>query len=210
MKKPVLLGTGASYIAEVIRAVNAVQIHNPMVVLLQCNTNYTGEKVNEKHLNINVLKSYRTYFPHLATGLSDHTKSTKAILAAMALGGEFFEKHFTDGRSKSPDNDFALSPIEWKFMVDEMKEFGEILGNTFKELGPNELETMILQRRCLVSTRDINAGDKISEGDMVELRPCPPNGILPDKRLIVGQVITKNISKGDYFRGEHFDKTKGA
>jgi sialic acid synthase SpsE len=54
---------------------------------------------------------------------------------------------------------------------------------------------MILQRRCLVSTKDINAGDKISDGDMVELRPCPPNGILPAKRLIMVQVITKNISK---------------
>jgi Sialic acid synthase len=40
--KPVLLATGASDIGDVQRAVDAILRINPQLLLMQCNTNYTG------------------------------------------------------------------------------------------------------------------------------------------------------------------------
>ena len=49
--KPVLLATGAATIGEVQRAVHAILKINPQLVLMQCNTNYTGSLENLKFVN---------------------------------------------------------------------------------------------------------------------------------------------------------------
>jgi len=43
--KPVILATGASNMEDVERAVDVILRHNHQLVLLQCNTNYTGSQI---------------------------------------------------------------------------------------------------------------------------------------------------------------------
>ena len=52
--KPVILATGASNICDVQRAVHIIHRLNPHLVLMQCNTNYTGSRENFKHIHLNV------------------------------------------------------------------------------------------------------------------------------------------------------------
>ncbi len=54
--KPILLATGAADIGEVQRAVHTILKINRQLVLMQCNTNYTGSLENMKYVNLNVLK----------------------------------------------------------------------------------------------------------------------------------------------------------
>src|SRR5512138_3609930 len=61
--KPVILATGASDIGEVQRAVQAILPLNRQLVLLQCNTNYTGSLENISCVNLRVLETYRVMFP---------------------------------------------------------------------------------------------------------------------------------------------------
>jgi sialic acid synthase SpsE len=49
-QKPVILATGASDIAEVQRAVEQILAINPQLVLMQCNTNYTGSLESFCHI----------------------------------------------------------------------------------------------------------------------------------------------------------------
>src|SRR5579864_3778345 len=54
-QKPVLLATGASEIAEVQRAVEEILKLNRKLVLMQCNTNYTGSVEAFWHIQLRVL-----------------------------------------------------------------------------------------------------------------------------------------------------------
>ncbi len=48
--KPVLLATGASYVDDVNRAMQVLLKHTKNIVLMQCNTNYTGSRENFKYI----------------------------------------------------------------------------------------------------------------------------------------------------------------
>ena len=76
MHKPLIIASGASSSDEVHKAVSAALAKNPMLALMQCNTN-TLKPENFKYIQLNVLKTYRIMYPDLILGLSDHTLVTQ-------------------------------------------------------------------------------------------------------------------------------------
>ncbi len=154
--KPVLLATGASDIGEVQRAVDEILKVNPNLVLMQCNTNYTADTDNFRHIHLNVLHTYRAMFPSTVLGLSDHTPGATTVLGAVALGARVIEKHFTDDNSREgPDHPFSMNPRAWREMVDRTRELEQALGSSRKFVAPNEQQTVVVQRRCVRAARDL-------------------------------------------------------
>ena len=121
--KPVFLATGASNISEVTDAVKLILRSQKKLVLMQCNTNYTGSLENFNFINLNVLKTYKKIFKDkIILGLSDHTPGHLTVLGAVALGAKVVEKHFTDNNNQAgPDHKFSMNPKTWKLMVDETR-----------------------------------------------------------------------------------------
>ncbi|MFL7893355.1 MAG: N-acetylneuraminate synthase family protein [Anaerolineales bacterium] len=178
--KPVILSTGASDIGEVQRAVHTILAINPQLVLMQCNTNYTASLENYDHINLRVLNSYRSLFPGLILGLSDHTFGHATVLGAVTLGARVIEKHFTDDNSRTgPDHPFSMIPQTWREMVDRTRELERALGSPDKRVMANEEQTVVVQRRCLRASRDISAGETITREMITVLRPATPGAILP-------------------------------
>src|SRR4030067_2308952 len=158
--KPFFVATGASTIGEVQRAVHAILPLNQQLVLMQCNTNYTASLDNYDHLHLNVLKTYASMFPEVILGLSDHTHALAPVLGAVTLGACVIERHFTDSNDREgPDHRFAMNPENWAAMVDEIRILERSLGSADKYIAGNELETAIIQRRCLRAARDIRIGE---------------------------------------------------
>jgi N-acetylneuraminate synthase len=185
--KPVILASGASDIGDVQRAVHTILAINNQLVLMQCNTNYTASMENYDHIHLRVLNTYRTMFPDLILGLSDHTFGPATVLGAVALGARVIEKHFTDDNSRiGPDHPFSMTPLTWRDMVDRTRELERAMGSADKRVGENEQETVIIQRRCLRAGRDINMGEILSREDIAVLRPATPGAIFPYE---IGQVI---------------------
>lgn len=196
--KPVLLATGASSIGEVQKAVKTILAINKQLVLMQCNTNYTGSMENFNHIHLNVLKTYRTMYPDLVLGLSDHTPGHSAVLGAVALGARVIEKHFTDDNSREgPDHPFAMNPRTWAEMVQATRELELAMGLPDKFVTENERETVIIQRRCLRAARDIRQGEVICR-DMVDvLRPATPGAIPPNQiGMTIGMRALTDIPAG--------------
>jgi N-acetylneuraminate synthase len=177
--KPFIMATGASDIGEVARAVRAVLAVNQEVVLMQCNTNYTASPENYDHLHVNVLKTFADMFPNVILGLSDHTHSVAPVLGAVALGARVIERHFTDSNEREgPDHKFALTPSAWTKMVEETRILERSLGSADKFIAGNELDTYIVQRRCLRAAREIQAGEVFTR-DMIDvLRPATPGALM--------------------------------
>jgi N-acetylneuraminate synthase len=200
--KPIFLATGASSIGEVQRAVHAILAINPQLVLLQCNTNYTASPENFDHIHLRVLKTYRTMFPNVILGLSDHTHGLATVLGAVTMGARVIEKHLTDDNNRvGPDHKFAMNPETWSDMVARTRELERALGSTDKFIADNERETVIVQRRCLRAARDIKANEVFSR-DMIDvLRPATIGAILPNEIIaVIGTRASTDIPFGKELR----------
>jgi sialic acid synthase SpsE len=200
--KPIIISTGASDLGEIIRAVRSVQAVNSEIVLMQCNTNYTGSLENFKHIHLNVLKTYSTIFPNMILGLSDHTPGHATVLGAVALGACVIEKHFTDDNERDgPDHPFAMNPRTWADMVARTRELELALGSTDKFVTDNERDTVIVQRRCLRAGRNIKAGEVISREMIDVLRPATPGAIQPyEIESVIGTRALVDIPSGKDLR----------
>lgn len=207
--KPILLATGASEMWEVEQAVDAITTINPDIVLMQCNTNYTGELENFNYINLNVLKTYAIRYPRMILGLSDHTPGHTTVLGAIALGARVIEKHFTaDNNQSGPDHAFSMNPKTWKEMVNRSRELEYAIGTGIKVVEENEKETVILQRRAVRVTTDLLAGTTIEQSMLDELRPAPVDAIFPyQKSAIIGKKIMVSKKKGDYIKADDFQRT---
>jgi sialic acid synthase SpsE len=205
--KPVFLATGAADLGEVVRAVRILLVMNRELVLMQCNTNYTGSLDNFRHIHLNVLRTYRDLFPEVILGLSDHTPGHATVLGAVALGARVVEKHLTDdNRRVGPDHPFSMIPAAWREMVDRTRELELALGSADKTVAENERETVIVQRRCLRAARDLEAGAVLKREDIDVLRPAPADAICPwDLAQIVGLRLRAGLPRGESFRWTHLE-----
>lgn len=196
--KPVLLATGASDIGEVQKAVRLILSINPQLVLMQCNTNYTASLENFNHIHLRVLETYRTMFPRVILGLSDHTPGHATVLGAVALGARVIEKHFTDDNNREgPDHKFAMNPQSWADMVENTRQLERALGSPDKVVAENEKDTVIVQRRCLRAARDIKAGEVFTREMIDVLRPATPGAIQPyDIPAVIGCRALVDIPAG--------------
>jgi N-acetylneuraminate synthase len=198
-KKPIFIATGASNFGDVCNAMDTAMDKNKDVVLMQCNTNYTAKKENFKYINLNVLKSYRSMYPGIVLGLSDHTPGHTTVLGAVSLGAKVIEKHFTDDNSRvGPDHAFSMNPESWMDMVEKTRELEYALGCGVKKIEDNEKETVILQRRSIRAKKDLKLGSIINKEDIVVLRPCPSGAIDPSHtHNVIGKETTRNIKEGE-------------
>ncbi len=202
--KPVLLATGACDIDDVERAVSTVLAENPQLVLMQCNTNYTGSLENFRHLNLRVLQLFAARWPGMILGLSDHTPGHAGAIGAVALGARVIEKHFTDENTRvGPDHAFAMTPASWSEMVARVRELEQALGDGVKRVQGNERETAILQRRCARLARDMPAMEPLSAADLVCLRPAEPGALGPARvEEAIGRPLVRAMARGEAIRPE--------
>ena len=204
-KKVGLLATGASTLSEVDKAVKEYLKFNKSLVLMQCNTNYTGDKNNINFVNLNVLKQFKKKYPHLILGLSDHTFGHASVIGAVTLGARVIEKHFTDNNKRiGPDHFFAMNPDSWKEMVETTREVEAALGDGYKKVEKNELMTIVVQRRSIRVNKDLKKGTIIKADMLTYLRPCPLNALEPSKKkLILNKKLKKNLSTEDIIELRH-------
>jgi sialic acid synthase SpsE len=201
-QKPYIMATGASTMDDVSRAVSAALAINPMLCLMQCNTNYTASLENFRFIQLQVLEVYRRMYPNIVLGLSDHTPGHATVLGAVALGARMIEKHFTDDmRRIGPDHAFSMDPRSWREMVDRTRELENALGTGIKRVEDNEKETVILQRRAIRLASDVEPGTRLTREHLTALRPCPSDAIPPyEVERLIGMRTRKGMNAGEHLR----------
>jgi hypothetical protein len=74
-----------------------------------------------------------------------------------------------------------MDPDKWARMVEETRILERALGSADKFIADNEIDTAIVQRRCLRAAREIQAGEVFTR-DMIDvLRPATVGAIKPDQ-----------------------------
>jgi sialic acid synthase SpsE len=206
-QKPVLIATGASDEIDVKRVMELALSRTKDIVLMQCNTNYTGSAENFNFCNLNVLKQFSTDYPDVVLGLSDHTTGHATVLGSIALGARVIEKHFTDDNNQTgPDHAFAMNPKSWRDMVDRSYELLSALGDGVKRVEPNEIQSQVVQRRCLRVKENLQKGHVISSEDLISLRPISEGGVHPyEKKFFLGKELLVDIEAGEHLTKQMID-----
>ena len=81
-----------------------------------------------------------------------------------------------------------MNPANWAKMVEETRLLERSLGSADKFVARNEIETAVIQRRCLRAARDITAGEVFTREMIDVLRPATPGAIKPHE---IASVIGK-------------------
>ena len=174
-KKQVILSTGMSSMEEVRAAVKVLKNNGAGdITVLHCNTQYPTP-VQDVNLLAMVKMREET---GLAVGYSDHTQGIEIPIAAVALGAEVIEKHFTlDKNMKGPDHKASLEPQELKCMVEAIRKIEIAMGNGIKQVSESEKPNVDIVRKSIVAAADIKKGEKYTEKNLTTKRPG--NGISP-------------------------------
>ena len=196
LDKKIILSTGMSNMDEVKNALNILVnsgTKKENITVLHANTEYPTpmEDVNLRAM-VNIGKELDIKF-----GYSDHTLGIEVDIAAVAMGANCIEKHFTlDCNMEGPDHKASLEPNELKAMVAAIRNIELALGDGIKKPSRSELPNIQIVRKSIIAKTEIKKGDVLKEDDLAVKRPG--GGISPMKwDDVVGTKATKDYKEDE-------------
>jgi N,N'-diacetyllegionaminate synthase len=198
--RPLILSTGMSTLGEVEDAVHVLQAAGAsQLTLLHCVTEYPAPYAE---VNLRAMQTLKRAFG-LPVGYSDHTPGIEVAIAAVALGAEVIEKHFTLDRSlPGPDHAASLEPDELQQMVTSIRHVEAALGTGIKAPAPCELPNLSVARKSVVAARALPAGHQLAPGDLDIKRPG--NGLAPKLlSVLIGRTLRACLAKDELIGWDH-------
>lgn len=198
-----IVSTGMADMQEVREAVEAIRsTGNEDLVILQCNTDYPSRI---EDVNIRAMLTMRDELK-VRVGYSDHVPDNHACFAAVALGAEMIEKHFTlDNRLPGPDHSSSLEPAAFKALVNGIRDIEKCLGDGIKRPSEREKANMFGMRRSLVAAVDLAPGTVLADAHIGFKRPA--NGLAP-KHLdaVIGRKLLRAMKADEPFTWEAIER----
>jgi N-acetylneuraminate synthase len=190
--KPMIMSTGMAEESEIAEAVAAARAAGcEELALLHCNSAYPARP---SEMNLQTIPYLANLFD-VPVGLSDHTLGVQTSVAAVAMGANIIEKHFTFSRSvPGPDSKFSLEPEELKNLIDEIRTTEAMIGHV--AFGATEKERASLRfRRSLFAVEDISAGAEFTAKNVRSIRPA--DGLPPREfAKVLGRKAARMIERG--------------
>ena len=169
--KKISLSTGMATIEEVRKAVEIIinaGTPRDSLTVLHCTTEYPTPMSN---VNLLAMAAMRDELG-VNVGYSDHTLGIEVAVAAVALGAQVIEKHFTlDRHLPGPDHLASLMPLELKEMVESIRHIEIALGSPRKWPSDQEIINRAAVRKSLVARRLIGAGEIFTIDNLAVMRP---------------------------------------
>jgi len=173
----VILSTGMSELHEIEAAIQILEqggIPRRDIALLHCNTQYPTPM---QDVNLRAMEQLRSLRPGLV-GYSDHTVGIEVPVAAVSLGAQIIEKHFTlDKTLPGPDHRASLDPEELTAMVKAIRNIELALGDGQKRVSESERPNITVARKSIIAARDIKKGELLTDENLTVKRPG--NGVSP-------------------------------
>jgi pseudaminic acid synthase len=190
--KPIIISTGIATLEDIQEALDACRrVNNNQITLLKCTSAYPAAL---EEMNLLTIPDMIERFS-VTVGLSDHTMSLSAPIAAVALGARVIEKHFILERNMGgADSEFSLEPHEFRAMVDAVRDTEKLMGKVTYDLSPKSLKSREFSRSLFIS-EEVKSGDIITPKNVRSVRPG--FGLAP-KHL--KEILGKTF-KADYVKG---------
>ena len=206
LNKPTIFSTGITAMDEVAKAVEIFEKNgNNQYIILHCNSIYPTPA---NRVNMQLMNTYREHYGN-PVGFSDHTIGTHIACAAVTMGANVIEKHFTlDRNLGTPDsNEFASDPQELKLLVNQIRDI-EYATDQYKNRDQIEEEELLFKNQILykcVANKDKKEGELLTIDDLKFLRAS--GGI--DARTFMNfnnkLILKKSLKKGEIISHEQLN-----
>ena len=192
--KEAILSTGLSTLEEVEVAVE--RLRNGGVAVLQCTTRYPTAP---EEVGLAAIAELRQRFA-CPSGLSDHSGTIYAGLAAAALGAGIVEAHVTfDRRMFGPDAKSSLTVDEFAQLVNGIRFIERARdGQAGKSVTP-ELSTLrTMFGRSIAVNRSLPAGHVLAFEDLEGKKPAGPGLLVGALDRVIGRRLVRAKSKWEF------------
>ena len=200
--KPMIISTGMAELSEIDEAVRAVRsTGNEELALLRCASAYPAV-TNE--MNLKTMVNMHEVF-QVPVGLSDHSLGSVGAVTAVALGAKIIEKHFCFLLEwGGPDASFSMEPIEFKAMVEDIRQAEKAIGKVCYGISQQESSSIVF-RRSIFCVKDIKKGELLTEENVRIIRPG--YGLKPKYySQVLGQKALQDIQRGTPIQFEMIGK----
>ncbi len=166
--KPMLVSTGMNDIASIHKAVDILEKWGVDYALLHTTNLYPTAP---GQVRLGAMQEMMREFPETPVGLSDHTLNNNACIAAMALGANVVERHYTDRMDRQgPDIVCSMDEAALTELLRAAQEVPQMTGGT-KEALPEEQVTIDFAFATVVTIAPIKAGEAFTRENLWVKRP---------------------------------------
>lgn len=193
--KPVILSTGMNTLESVHKAVKIFKARNVPIAILHTTNLYP----TPPHLvRLGAMQELMNEFPEVPVGLSDHTISNHACLAAVALGASVLERHFTDHMNRTgPDIVCSMDEQRCRELIDESKLVAQMRGGNKRPVTEEQV-TIDFAFATVVSIEPIKKGDAFTKQNIWVKRPGTGEILAENFKKLLGKRANKDIENDQH------------
>ena len=200
--KPIILSTGMNTIDSIAKAVSIFKNHQVQYALLHTTNLYPTPN---RLVRLGAMQEMANHFSGTTFGLSDHTLTNHACLAAVALGASILERHFTDHMDRTgPDIVCSMDEENCKALIDGSRIIWEQSGGT-KGPAKEEQVTIDFAFATVCSIQTIKKGEVLSMENIWVKRPGTGTILAEHFNSILGRKATRNIENDEQLNWEDFE-----
>jgi N-acetylneuraminate synthase len=195
--KPVLLSTGMSPWSEIDGAVSRLREHEVPLAVLQCTSAYPCPP---ERVGLNVLGELRRRYD-CPVGLSDHSGTIFASLAAATQGANIIEAHVTFSRECfGPDVPASLTSSELALLREGVRFIETAMSNPVDKdaMADGMADLRAIFNKSVVAAEDLPAGHRLRREDLAFKKPGTGISAAQWQRL-VGRIVKHDLNAEHFF-----------
>ena len=185
--KTVIASTGMSKLSEIKEILTIFDEYNNNPILLHTTNLYPTPP---QLVRLGGIAELQRLVGINSVGLSDHTTSNLACIAAAAMGAVVLERHFTDTKERiGPDIENSMTPDECSTLKEQTKILHRMMGGSKTDYITEEQNTRDFARATLVTCVDLQPGDVLTINNITAKRP----GTIGIPAINISSVIGRKI-----------------
>ena len=199
-KKPIILSTGMNDLESIKKSVDIIKKNGCPIAILHCVSLYPTPF---SKLNLQRILEIKKKFKKAVVGISDHSVGIHGSLAAVTLGANVVEKHFTSSKKwRGPDISISIDKNQLKELRIQSNDIFNSINNKVDEYKMRKFEkkTIDFAYSSVVTIKRIKKGETLTKKNIWVKRPGLGDFLAKDFSKLLGKKVTRTIDKNKYVR----------
>ena len=188
--KPMIVSTGMNDIPAIAKTVNILERCGVSYALMHTTNIYPTKP---EWVRLGAMQDLMREFSGVPVGLSDHTQNNNACIAAMAVGADVVERHFTDRMERTgPDIVCSMDEAACSELLRAAKEVPKMRGGEKVAL-PEEQVTIDFAFATVVTIAPVKKGEQFTKDNLWVKRPGTGSILAEEYDSILGKTAATDI-----------------